>query len=163
MRLSDDSSRDILELPKDASPVDFAYHIHTDIGNQIAGVKINNTISKIDSQLENGDCVEILTSPRQHPTKEWLNFVKTHKARNKIRQFVNLQKREEFRRDAWNILEKDFRQAGLNLNRMVRENRLENECQQRKSQSFEHVLNCIGQAGLSALTGNTAVVCGRTK
>ena len=139
---------DILELPKGASPVDFAYHIHTDIGNQIAGVKINNTISKIDSQLENGDCVEILTSPRQHPTKEWLNFVKTHKARNKIRQFVNLQKREEFRRDAWNILEKDFRQAGLNLNRMVRENRLENECQQRKSQSFEHVLNCIGQGSL---------------
>ncbi len=139
---------DILELPIGASPVDFAYRIHTDIGNQIAGVKINNTISKIDSQLENGDCVEILTSPRQHPTKEWLNFVKTHKARNKIRQFVNLQKREEFRRDAWNILEKDFRQAGLNLNRMVRENRLENECQQRKSQSFEHVLNCIGQGSL---------------
>ncbi len=139
---------DILELPIGASPVDFAYHIHTDIGNQIAGVKINNTISKIDSQLENGDCVEILTSPRQHPTKEWLNFVKTHKARNKIRQFVNLQKREEFRRDAWNILENDFRQAGLNLNRMVRENRLENECQQRKSQSFEHVLNCIGQGSL---------------
>ena len=139
---------DILELPIGASPVDFAYHIHTDIGNQIAGVKINNNISKIDSQLENGDCVEILTSPRQHPTKEWLNFVKTHKARNKIRQFVNLQKREEFRRDAWNILEKDFRQAGLNLNRMVRENRLENECQQRKSQSFEHVLNCIGQGSL---------------
>lgn len=139
---------DILELPIGASPVDFAYHIHTDIGNQIAGVKINNTISKIDSQLETGDCVEILTSPRQHPTKEWLNFVKTHKARNKIRQFVNLQKREEFRRDAWNILEKDFRQAGLNLNRMVRENRLENECQQRKSQSFEHVLNCIGQGSM---------------
>ena len=139
---------DILELPIGASPVDFAYHIHTDIGNQIAGVKINNTISKIDTQLENGDCVEILTSPRQHPTKEWLNFVKTHKARNKIRQFVNLQKREEFRRDAWNILEKDFRQAGLNLNRMVRENRLENECQQRKSQSFEHVLNCIGQGSM---------------
>ncbi|MEC7164755.1 MAG: TGS domain-containing protein, partial [SAR324 cluster bacterium] len=139
---------DILELPIGASPVDFAYHIHTDIGNQIAGVKINNTISKIDSQLENGDCVEILTSPRQHPTKEWLNFVKTHKARNKIRQFVNLQKREEFRRDTWNILEKDFRQAGLNLNRMVRENRLESECQQRKSQSFEHVLNCIGQGSM---------------
>ncbi|MBT91477.1 MAG: hypothetical protein CL921_07990 [Deltaproteobacteria bacterium] len=139
---------DILELPKGASPVDFAYHIHTDIGNQIAGVKINNTISKIDTQLENGDFVEILTSPRQHPTKEWLNFVKTHKARSKIRQFVNLQKREEFRRDAWSILEKDFRHAGLNLNRMVRENRLENECQLRKSQSFEHVLNCIGQGSL---------------
>ena len=139
---------DILELPKGASPVDFAYHIHTDIGNQIAGAKINNTISKIDTQLENGDCVEILTSPRQHPTKEWLNFVKTHKARSKIRQFVNLQKREEFRRDAWSILEKDFRHAGLNLNRMVRENRLENECQLRKSQSFEHVLNCIGQGSL---------------
>ena len=139
---------DILELPKGASPVDFAYHIHTDIGNQIAGVKINNNISKIDTQLENGDCVEILTSPRQNPTNEWLNFVKTHKARNKIRQFVNLQRREEFRRDAWSLLEKDFRQAGLNLNRMVRENRLENECQQRKSQSFEHVLNCIGQGSL---------------
>ena len=139
---------DILELPKGASPVDFAYHIHTDIGNQLAGVKINNNISKIDTQLENGDSVEILTSPRQNPTKEWLNFVKTHKARNRIRQFVNLQKREEFRRDAWSVLEKDFRQAGLNLNRMVRENRLENECQQRKSQSFEHVLNCIGQGSL---------------
>ncbi len=139
---------DILELPKGASPVDFAYHIHTDIGNQIAGVKINNNISKIDTRLENGDCVEILTSTRQNPTNEWLNFVKTHKARNKIRQFVNFQKREEFRRDAWIVLERDFRQAGLNLNRMVRENRLENECQQRKSQSFEHVLNCIGQGSL---------------
>jgi GTP pyrophosphokinase len=139
---------DVLELPKGASPVDFAYSIHTDIGNQMAGVKINNTISKIDTQLENGDCVEILTSPRQKPTKEWLHFVKTHKARNRIRQFVNLQKREEFRRDAWENLEKDFRQAGLNLNRMVRESRLESECQQRKSQSFEHILNCIGQGSL---------------
>ena len=52
MGTSDDSKGDILELPKGASPVDFAYHIHTDIGNQIAGVKINNTISKIDTQLK---------------------------------------------------------------------------------------------------------------
>ena len=143
-------NNDIVELPQGATPVDFAYAVHTEIGSQITGAKINGSIGKIDAVLQSGDRIEVLTSPRQRPSKEWLGFVKTHKARNKIRQSVHAQQRDEFRRKAWDLLESEFRQHGLNLNRMVRENRLDIECQQRKAQSFEHVLHCIAQGSLRA-------------
>jgi GTP pyrophosphokinase len=139
---------EIIELPEGSTPVDFAYAVHTDVGNQLSGALVNGSISKIDTSLVNGDQVEILTSPKQRPSKEWLLFVKTKKAQQKIRHAVREQQREEFRRTAWEQLDKEFRQHGLNLNRMVRENKLELESQQRKAQSFEHMLHCIGQGSM---------------
>ncbi len=79
---------DVIELPEDATPVDFAYHIHTEIGNKCTASKINGQIASLDTQLKNGDMVEIMTDKsRKGPNRDWLAFVKTSSAKNKIRSF----------------------------------------------------------------------------
>lgn len=78
---------DVVNLPQGATPVDFAYAIHTDVGNRCSGVKINDQLKGLDTQLKNGDIVEIITSKTSHgPKRDWIKFVKTQKARSKIRQ-----------------------------------------------------------------------------
>lgn len=80
---------DVIDLPENSTPVDFAYHIHTDIGNQIAGAKINNNIVSLDEKLKSGDMVEIIIDKnRKGPNYDWLKFVKTRSARYKIRQYA---------------------------------------------------------------------------
>ena len=79
---------DVHELPRDSSPVDFAYSIHSDLGHRCSGAKINGKLVPLKTPLKNGDIVEIVTSPNQVPSKDWLKFVKTSKARNRIRHWV---------------------------------------------------------------------------
>lgn len=80
---------DVFELPEGSTPVDFAYAVHTNIGNQAIGAMINDKIGKLDQELRNGDIVEIITQKgRIHPNKDWLKFVKTKHARERIRQFA---------------------------------------------------------------------------
>lgn len=77
---------DVIDLPENSTAIDFAYHIHTEIGNKCVGVKINDKMSKVDTELKNGDFVEILTDKnRKEPNPDWLNFVKTNTAKDKIR------------------------------------------------------------------------------
>jgi (p)ppGpp synthase/HD superfamily hydrolase len=77
----------VIDLPEGATPVDFAYHIHTEVGNKCTGAMINDKLGKLDSELKNGDVVEILTDKNRHyPNQEWLTFVKTQTARHHIRQ-----------------------------------------------------------------------------
>ncbi|AEJ62234.1 (p)ppGpp synthetase I, SpoT/RelA [Spirochaeta thermophila DSM 6578] len=80
---------DVIELPKGATPIDFAYHIHTDIGDHLAGAKANGAIIPITAELQNTQVVEIITSPHAHPHIGWLRAVKTARARSKIRAWIN--------------------------------------------------------------------------
>jgi len=86
---------ELIQLPKGATPVDFAYAVHTDLGDQTVGAKINGRVMPLRTPLENGDQVEILVSKAQHPQPAWLSFVVTGKARAKIRRFVKSKEREE--------------------------------------------------------------------
>jgi guanosine-3',5'-bis(diphosphate) 3'-pyrophosphohydrolase len=86
---------ELIQLPKGATPVDFAYAVHTDLGDQTVGAKINGRVMPLRTPLENGDQVEILVSKAQHPQPTWLSFVVTGKARAKIRRFVKSKEREE--------------------------------------------------------------------
>ncbi len=86
---------ELIQLPKGASPVDFAYAVHTDLGDQTVGAKINGRMMPLRTPLQNGDQVEILTSKAQQPQPAWLNFIVTGKARAKIRRFVKSKEREE--------------------------------------------------------------------
>src|SRR6185436_14974265 len=86
---------ELIQLPKGATPVDFAYAVHTDLGDQTVGAKINGRVMPLRTPLENGDQVEILVSKAQHPQPAWLSYVVTGKARAKIRRFVKSKEREE--------------------------------------------------------------------
>ncbi|HEX5724439.1 MAG TPA: TGS domain-containing protein, partial [Longimicrobiaceae bacterium] len=84
---------DVKQLPKGATPIDFAFTVHTEIGLHCAGARVNGRIAPLARELRNGDTVEIITDAKQRPSRDWLNFVKTARARNKIRQWI---KEEEF-------------------------------------------------------------------
>ena len=104
---------DVLELPDGATPVDLAYAIHTNLGSMCTGARVNGKMVPLKHQLQNGDRVEIVTSKTQQPSKDWLKFVVTNKAKSRIRQFV----KEEQRRNAIamgkDIIEKEFRKFGM--------------------------------------------------
>ena len=86
---------ELIQLPKGATPVDFAYAVHTDLGDQTVGAKINGRVMPLRTPLNNGDQVEILVSKAQHPQPAWLSYVVTGKARAKIRRWVKSKEREE--------------------------------------------------------------------
>jgi len=84
---------DVKALPMGATPIDFAYSVHTEVGHHCAGAKVNGRIAPLARELKNGDAIEILTNPKQRPSRDWLAFVKTSRARQSIRQWI---RREEF-------------------------------------------------------------------
>ena len=86
---------DVKSLPRGATPVDFAYAIHSDVGGRCVGAKVNGKIVPLRYKLKNGDMVEVLTSPQAHPSKDWLTFVKTSRAQQRIRAFIKQQQRDK--------------------------------------------------------------------
>jgi GTP pyrophosphokinase len=103
---------DLIALPRGATPVDFAYAVHSQIGDTCVGCKINGRIVPLRTQLQNGDQVDIVTSKSQTPTPTWEQFVVTGKAKARIRRFIRLKKRTEFAELGKAILQKAFRQEG---------------------------------------------------
>jgi len=110
---------DVKELPKGSTPVDFAYSIHSDIGDRCVGAKINGKLVPLKTPLHNGDIVEVTTSPNQTPSKDWLKFVRSSKARNKIRQWVKTEQRGKSIELGKELLEKELRKYGFSLNRAL--------------------------------------------
>lgn len=102
---------DVIDLPKDATPVDFAFRIHTDVGFRITGALVNGRISPLSTKLNNGDIVEIMTSKTQAPRLDWLNFVVTKLAQSKIKQWYKKNKREEHITLGHNLLEAEIGKA----------------------------------------------------
>jgi GTP pyrophosphokinase len=103
---------DLIELPSGATPIDFAYAIHSDVGNACVGAKVNGRIAPLNSRLQNGDQVEIVTSRTQNPSPTWERFVVTGKARSHIRRFIRQQQRNEYITLGKAMLQKVFRQEG---------------------------------------------------
>ncbi len=101
---------DLIELPNGATPIDFAYAIHSDIGDKCVGAKINGRIAPLNSKLNNGDQVEIITSKTQNPSPTWERFVVTGKARSHIRKYIRDQQRGEYVTLGKAMLQKIFRQ-----------------------------------------------------
>ena len=103
---------DLWELPNGATPIDFAYGIHSDIGNKCVGAKINGRIAPLNTKLANGDQVEIITGKTQKPSPTWERFVVTGKARSHIRRFIRNEQRDEFITLGKAMIQKVFRQEG---------------------------------------------------
>jgi GTP pyrophosphokinase len=115
---------EIKTLPRGATAVDFAYLIHTEVGNQCTGAKVNGRLIPLPHELETGDIVEIKTSKNSHPSKDWLKFVKTVKARSKIRHWIKTQEKERSITLGREMCEKAFRKEKLNFNTLVKDEKM---------------------------------------
>ena len=111
---------DIKELPKGATPVDFAYTIHSEVGNRCIGAKVNERIVPLNYQLQHGDIVQIITSKHHKPSKDWLSFVKTPTARSRIRQWIKQEERVESIAIGRDMLEKEFRKFNLSASKQLK-------------------------------------------
>jgi len=111
---------EIKSVPRGATPVDFAYLIHTEVGNQCAGAKVSGRIVPLQYELKTGDTVEIITNKKGHPSKDWLNFVKSVKARSRIRQWIKTEEKERSLTLGREMCEKAFRKYKLNFNALLK-------------------------------------------
>lgn len=115
---------EIKDMPRGSTPLDFAYRVHTELGHRCIGAKVNNKLVRLNYELKNGDVVEILSSKTEKkPSLDWLNenlgYVRTSHARNKIRQWFNRQERAENIERGREILEKELRHLGLQIDRQI--------------------------------------------
>ncbi|HEX5423565.1 MAG TPA: bifunctional (p)ppGpp synthetase/guanosine-3',5'-bis(diphosphate) 3'-pyrophosphohydrolase, partial [Candidatus Acidoferrales bacterium] len=111
----------VVVLPRGATPVDFAYAVHTEVGHQCAGAKVNGAMVPLRHTLSNGDVVEVITQKGHGPSRDWLSFVHTSRARSKVRQWINLHEREEAKDVGRRLLEKEARHAGVNMKKITTE------------------------------------------
>src|SRR5580692_458921 len=108
----------VVVLPRGATTIDFAYAVHTEVGHQCTGAKVNGAIVPLRHAVANGDVIEIITQKGHEPSRDWLSFVHTSRARSKIRQWINLHEREQAKDVGKRLLEKEERQAGIALKKI---------------------------------------------
>src|SRR5215207_8574097 len=106
---------EVKALPRDATPVDFAYAIHTDVGHRCVGARVNGKMVPLRTRLRNGDIVQVMTAPGHHPSRDWLNFVVTSRARNKIKHYIHAEEKARSLDLGKKVFEKEARRYGLNL------------------------------------------------
>jgi GTP pyrophosphokinase len=106
---------EVKSLPRDATPVDFAYSIHTDVGHQCVGARVNGKMVPLRTRLRNGDIVQIVTAPGHHPSRDWLNFVTTSRARNKIKHYIHAEEKERSLDLGRKLFEKEARRFGFSM------------------------------------------------
>ena len=115
----------VKELPVGSTPVDFAYAIHTDIGHTCAAAKVDGRMVPLKHRLRNGNVVEIITNKKSHPTKEWMSFVMTSKAKTRVRQWLKVEEREVSYELGKEIFEKEFKKYGVELSSLVESGELD--------------------------------------
>ncbi len=141
---------EVKRLPKGATPIDFAYSVHTDVGNRCSGAKVNGKLVPLRYHLRNGDILEILTSPHQKPSKDWLDLVVTGRARNKIRLVIRQGERERSVDLGRDVLEREFRKADLNFSRMAKTGELKEVLAALNLKSVDALLAQVGYGKISA-------------
>ncbi len=138
---------EVMQLPTGATPIDFAFAVHTEIGLHCAGARVNGRIAPLSRELRNGDTVEILTSTRQTPSRDWLAFVKTSRARQRIRQWIRQQEHEESVKLGKEFLERELKKLRV---RMPDDSTLEEAANSLGQSDFEGVLATLGRGDISA-------------
>ncbi len=136
---------DVKQLPKGATPIDFAFAVHTEVGLHCAGARVNGRIASLSKELRNGDTVEVMTDPRQRPSRDWLAFVKTARARQKIRHWI---RQEEFESSV--ALGRDLLERELKKARKERpgEDRLQEAARSLNLPGVEHLYAALGRGDL---------------
>jgi guanosine-3',5'-bis(diphosphate) 3'-pyrophosphohydrolase len=140
---------DVRAFPKGATPIDFAYSIHTDIGNKCIGAKVNRNIVPLKYQLKNGDTVEIITQAGHHPSKDWLKYVVTSRAMAKIRNWVKTEERKKSVALGKDLLEKEFRKNHLNFGRFSKTKEMDEILAECHCDSLEDLMAVVGYGRVS--------------
>ena len=135
---------DVKELPRQSTPIDFAYSVHSDVGHRCTGAKVNGRLVPLRTELRNGDIVEIITSASQTPSKDWLKFVKTSKAKNRIRNWVKEQERHQSLELGHGLLEKELRKYGFSYNRAVNLDSVKDALSELGFKTFEDLQAAVG-------------------
>jgi GTP diphosphokinase / guanosine-3',5'-bis(diphosphate) 3'-diphosphatase len=111
---------DVRVFPRGATPIDFAYQIHTQLGDHVTGARINGKMEPLRYKLRNGDVVEVITKPDQHPSKDWLDFAGTTRARSKIRNYLRQDQRDKSRRLGEELFERELHKAGISTGKLMK-------------------------------------------
>jgi GTP pyrophosphokinase len=141
---------EVKEFPRGATPVDFAYSIHTDVGHRCVGAKVNNRIVPLTHQLQSGERVEVSTSTTHTPSKDWLKFVKTPRARTKIRQWILKEEREQSIAMGKTICEKDFRKFNLNFSKFLKSGAVASVAADFSFHEVDDLLAAVGYGKISS-------------
>ncbi len=140
---------DVKQFPIGSTPVDFAYSVHTQIGQQCVGAKVNGKIVPLRYQLRNGDTIEIITSPDHQPSNDWLKFVKTSRARTKIRQFVKMQSHERSVDLGKEICQREFKKYHLDFNKVIKSDAIKKILGDFSAATFEDLMAEVGYGNIS--------------
>ena len=142
---------DVVNLPAGATPIDFAYNIHSAVGNAMTGCKVNGRIVTFDYQLQSGDIVEVITSKSAHgPSRDWMKICKSNEARNKIKQWFKKERREENIVTGRGMFESELKRAGIQLASITGEEVLPHLLKKVGSGSLDDLYAAIGYGGMTA-------------
>jgi GTP diphosphokinase / guanosine-3',5'-bis(diphosphate) 3'-diphosphatase len=135
---------DVKSLPRGATPVDFAYSVHSEVGEHCVGAKVNAKIVPLRYKLKNGDTVEVLTSPTSHPSKDWLTFVRTSRAQTRIRSFIRQEERRRSYEIGREVAERELRRFGMSLARQEKDGALDKAAQTLGYKKGEDLIVAVG-------------------
>jgi GTP pyrophosphokinase len=141
---------DVRAFPAGSTPVDFAYSVHSEVGDHCAGCRVNGLIVPLRYKLRNGDTVEIITSPSQRPNKDWLKFVVTARARSKIRHYIRREQRDRGRTLGHELLEREFRKYGHSLAKLQKQGGLQTAAEKLRVGSEDDLLMYVGFGKVTA-------------
>jgi GTP pyrophosphokinase len=140
----------VKQFPLGSTPVDFAYSVHTDIGHKCTGARVNGRLVNLKYELRNGDTVEIITSPQQKPSKDWLRFVKTPRARTKINHWVRMEEQARSIELGKQICEKEFKKHGLDFFKLMKKEVITKHLAELKLNNEEDLFTSISYGRISA-------------
>jgi (p)ppGpp synthase/HD superfamily hydrolase len=141
---------DVIQLPSDPTPVDFAYAIHTEVGHHTIGARVNGRLVPLESTLDNGDVVEVFTSksPNAGPSRDWLTFVKSPRARSKIRHWFTKERREEAIEQGKDQIAKLLRKEGMPLKRVMTHDSLTQVASELRLADVSALYAAVGEGNL---------------
>ncbi len=135
---------DVVELPEDSTPIDFAYRIHSNVGEKTVGAIVNDNIVTLDYKLNDGDIINIKTNNNSTPKKEWLSFIKTSQAKNKIKAYFSKEYRNEYIEKGQNLIEKEIRKRKLPFDNIINDKNIEKIKKDLKLNTLEDIYLSVG-------------------
>ena len=142
---------DVKEIPRGGTPIDFAYAVHTEVGNQCVGAKVNGRMVPLKTELKNGDVVEIITQPSHKPSRDWLKIAKTNKALTKIRSVLRQEQMEQSLELGRQILEKELRKYSLNPLKVLKGEQFAEVLEESRHKTQEDYLRALGYGRVSLM------------